>query len=102
MKYLFKSALFVIILFASISCSEDEVPDPVDEATVIGQDLSLCMCCGGWFIDIDGERLRFDEVPAGNIDLSKETLPLKVRVKWQQDPDQCFGNEILIQKMEKL
>ncbi len=102
MKYLIKCALMLFIMLASISCSEDEVPDLGDEAIILGQDLSLCACCGGWFIDIDGERLRFDVMPAGGIDLSKETLPLRVRVQWQQDPDRCFGDEILLQKIEKL
>ncbi len=70
------------------------------EATITGTDMRECMCCGGWYIVIDGSTYRFYTLPAGSdLDLSKARLPLKVFVKWQKSSHPCLGDEITINEI---
>ncbi len=54
-----------IALLFYTSCSKQEAHCP-KTGTVIGQDYSLCLCCGGWFVDYGGETLRFYSIPDEN------------------------------------
>jgi hypothetical protein len=58
------------------------------EGVITGADMRMCVCqCGGYFIEIDGQTLRFMEefLPPNDLDLSHDNLPLKVRLDW--DPN---------------
>ncbi len=71
-------------------------------ATILGSDMALCACCGGWKIDINGEepRKRFSELPqSSNIDLQNTTFPISVQLNWSESNDYC-GNGIIIELIE--
>ncbi len=67
-----------------------------------GEDLALCACCGGIIIEINGENYRFENINKFNIDLEKETSPLKVDLNWHISESPAMCNEIIIEEMKKI
>lgn len=97
MKYII--IICFTILITAHSCQKD---DYESEGLITGADPRDCVCCGGWFIEIDLQVYRFYEIPPGSdLDLTKESFPVKVRLDWQKDPDACLGDEILVSRIKK-
>ena len=89
-----------MVLIIMVSCSAE--PEYMSEGTIIGGDARMCMCCGGWYIKIMNDTLRFGNLPdKSNIYLNDETFPIKVRLNWKKDPNACLGDEIIILQIEK-
>lgn len=89
-----------IFLIVGLSCSKEN--NSICEGTITGKDMSLCMCCGGWFIEIDNATYRFNKLPENcNIHLENEILPISVKLDWQKDKNQCLGDEIIIKRIVK-
>jgi hypothetical protein len=58
--------------------------------TITGIDGTMCGCCGGGVINIDGGRNLIDSMPKNSgFDLSKETFPITVKLDWQLDNNEC-------------
>ena len=92
-------AFFILASLIALSCSKDQSKN---EGIITGADARLCMCCGGWFIDIEGDHYRFYQLPKDcELDLSKETFPLAVTVKWSKMKDSCLGDEIELSYLAK-
>lgn len=71
-----------------------------DSGTITGFDPRMCICCGGWFIRLQNDTLRFDQVPeASQSILENIAYPLNVRVKWIKKAERCLGDEIIILDM---
>jgi len=71
-----------------------------DEGIITGMDPRMCPCCGGWWIRLQNDTLRFDQLPAGSVNiLDNVKFPLSVRVKWAKKTPRCMGDEILIFEM---
>lgn len=69
---------------------------------ILGFDMTMCACCGGWIIRLDGDSTdyRFDTLPAGaNIDLNTATFPLPVNLNWSSNSNYC-GNRMTIDAIE--
>jgi hypothetical protein len=84
-------------LFTMSSCEkEQEKEDAMQEATITSFDVSLCACCGGWFVTIEGQRFRFYELPESKIslDLTKQKLPLTLRISWKPKEKPCMPDLI--------
>ncbi|MCI4670359.1 MAG: hypothetical protein MRZ79_19635 [Bacteroidia bacterium] len=96
MKYL------VTILFLSsifISCNTEAVFK--DRGTIIGLDLRTCACCGGYFIDINGESKRFYFLPdTSSLKAEDIIFPFEVKLKWEISNDTCLGDEITVHDIE--
>ena len=93
-----KSKIFFLLFL--IACSTE--PEYMTDGIIMGVDHRLCGCCGGWYIKIDSDTLRFYEVPKkSELDIHNETLPLKVRLNWKKDPNACLQDEIIILEIEK-
>lgn len=94
--------LIVIVCFLLtilVGCSKEE---SMDYGQITGPDMSLCFCCGGWFINIDGNTYRFFDIPENsNLDIENETFPINVRLDWNNDENQCMGDEIVISAIKK-
>lgn len=74
----------------------------MNQAKILEPDYRMCVCCGGWFIKIDNDTLRFYELPSDfNIDLNTETLPIEVELNWEKDKNDCLGDEIIIDAIRK-
>jgi len=91
------------IFFTSCKNDDDNSGEELEStAEIKGLDLTLCACCGGWIIDIDGEEpdKRFISLPAeSDIDLNMDDLPISVKLNWVESDDYC-GKGITIQSIE--
>jgi hypothetical protein len=72
--------------------------------TITGIDGTMCGCCGGGIINIDGGRYRIDSMPKySGFDLSKETFPITVKLDWQLVNNECsFFGKIAVQRIKKI
>ncbi len=92
-----------LVLFVSDCCVDVDMTNWMNEAEITGYDYRECACCGGYFIDIDGEIYRFYEIPSGSdVEITAESdFPIPVNINWHQFPDGCMGDEIGIDEMER-
>jgi len=96
-------ALLTLAIFTN--CNNDDDTSQMEfesTATISGLDLTLCGCCGGWVIDIEGqeETKRFDELPENSIiDLPNTTFPISVQLNWSESESYC-GRGITIESIE--
>ena len=96
---------FIILLYTQCKkeisdpdgCEGDRVP-----ATIIGQDLRLCACCGGWFIDLGEDTVRAFTFPDGYIMDTLPALPVEVCLEYEYYTGACdiFGDLIIINEIE--
>ena len=101
-KLFFESLVIFTMVIGSITCSKSDEAYQ-SKGVITGQDITMCACCGGWFITIDGENYRFDSLPADSgIILEKETMPLPVELDWQIKLGGCPANRIIIQRIKKI
>lgn len=97
---------FIALSGACLSaCSNDSNAVAFDaEGEIIGADLALCPCCGGWLLQTTDTLFRFNELPAGSdIDLVSATFPVPVKFSYEADTFVCGAmmNRILITDIEK-
>jgi len=96
MKKLIYLALFVVFM---TGCRKDHGYQ--DSGNIIGADYRKCMCCGGWFIEIDKDTLRFQQLPEGStINLNDATYPVEVYLDWHYPDPQCMKDQIIVTRME--
>lgn len=95
-----KKILYLSLILALLAgCRKDRGYD--NSGTIIGQDYRKCMCCGGWFISIDQDTLRFDRLPEGcTMDLNNTEFPVEVYLDWQPKDPRCLGDEIIVTRLE--
>ena len=97
-----KKIILIVLLISVTILSCIKEPQEEYNGRIIGYDLRLCACCGGTLIVIDNATYRFDSLPANSgIDLSKDTFPIYVVVKWHKKSNPCLGDEIIIDKIRK-
>jgi len=108
MKIRIYSLLLFMALGVLTSCSNDDDNSEIEfesTAEIKGLDLTLCACCGGWIIEIDGDGTdrRFEELPDdSDIDLDSienDGLPISVKLNWSESDEYC-GNGITIESIE--
>ncbi len=82
-KYL---VLFSFAVLAAACCKDAGLN--TGDARLIGIDYRKCASpfCGGWFVEIDGDTLRFFETPAEtDIDFNSELqFPIPVEIEWER------------------
>lgn len=90
---------FLLLTILTTGCKQE--PCYEDTGTIIGQDYRKCMCCGGWFIEINQDTLRFDQLPdSTNVNLTDAVYPIEVYLDWQHKDPKCLGDEIIVTRME--
>ena len=107
-----KIKIYTLLLFIGLSfftgCSNDDDNSEIEfesTAEIKGLDLTLCACCGGWIIEIDGDGTdrRFIELPEdSDIDLDSiadDGLSISVKLNWSESDEYC-GNGITIESIE--
>lgn len=96
-------SLVISVLIFFFSCSDEIDKNFKNSGIITGQDFRRCMCCGGWFIDINSETYRFYDLPDNSdLDLYSEEFPVQVNLDWTSDQNGCLGDEILIERIEKI
>ena len=87
-------------MLALVACKRDN--NLLSEGIITRSDFRKCMCCGGWYIEIDHSTFRFYDLPENNnLDLQHETFPIYVEVSWEKDKNGCLGDEIIIRYIKK-
>ncbi|MEL6535243.1 MAG: hypothetical protein AAFQ98_07530 [Bacteroidota bacterium] len=101
-----KSIAFLLILGMGslFGCDLIDTLEPSFEstATIEGFDMTLCGCCGGYIINIEGQDgiRRFEVLPSGSdIDLETADYPISVKLDWS-DSDAYCGNGIVVEAIE--
>ena len=95
--------IFSFLIVISFPFCHKENVNYMSEGTILGPDIRMCACCGGWFIKIDSTTYEFDSLPANSgIDLGKENFPLKVKLDWKlAERAACPDLRIDIQRITK-
>jgi hypothetical protein len=87
------------------ACKKTTVPSFQSEGTVFKEDFALCPCCGGFFIKINSDTLRFFKLPEASGILTNTPLPYRLKLDWQRDTAGCgktFKNLIAVTRAERL
>ena len=99
MKYV---KLIVFLIIVSLTSCDKENDSYRSTGIITGADLTMCACCGGWIIFIDDVRYLFDTLPkSSNLNIDKETFPLKVRLDWELTNSGCPLNRINVIRIRK-
>lgn len=89
MKKLFSIPLFFLLLFAACNDNDDS-EYTLSNGLVIGADMRLCMCCGGWWIEINKDTLRLMNAPSEfNEQMIEMEMPVPVALEWKPMTDGC-------------
>jgi len=76
-------AIFSTVIF--ISCDKEENKFE-STAVITGPDVRDCICCGGYFIELNDTVYNFDSLPTSStINLTEETFPITVNLDWSYD-----------------
>ena len=74
----------------------------VTNATIVQEDQRKCMCCGGYFLTINGQKpiagqyfLTYD-FPGG---YKPTSFPVKVYIEWEKDPKACINDKVIIKRI---
>ena len=91
----------VLISFTLCTCTYDDFEKYKSDGIITGQDYKMCICCGGWEININDQTYHFDVLPSNSrIDLDNEKFPLKVKLDWEIDKTVCKW--IIISRIGKI
>ena len=83
-----------------MSCKKEK--HLMNEGKITGSDPRECMCCGGYYIDINKSTYRFYELPENcGIDLRNAKFPICVELDWKKVDPGCLGDEIIIKEIVK-
>jgi hypothetical protein len=94
----------IFTLFIALLCCKKESPQDFKSSGVItGPDYRACVCCGGFFIQIDTITYEFNTLPAGSdINLQTETFPIAVKLDWKfPENSACPNNRIEILRIKR-
>ena len=98
-----KSIIFigVILLLSFSSCSEDG-SEFMSNGTITGIDFRECVCCGGYYIDINDSTYRFFTLPINSeVPLDNPVFPIYVKLDWAKADTICLGDEIKVLTRQK-
>lgn len=97
-----KKILLFLALLNFIACQGDK-PDLQSEGIITQRDYRKCYCCGGWFIEIEGETyladLSGEQTTA--LDLQENALPVEVELNWKKDENACLDNKITVTDIKR-
>lgn len=99
--------LFLLLFVVFSACEKDAdinscgFPDG-QEAKIIGQDVRLCACCGGWFIELGADTVRTFTFPDEYILDSIPVFPIEVCLSYEEYTGPCdtFGDLIVLKQIE--
>ena len=97
-------SLLFMALFTT-GCKKDD--SYMDNAVIIGEDMRLCVCCGGLVIKIENVQnpaigfFLAGQLPQ-NFNLGDNPkYPIPVKIDWKIDSVRCYGNYIVISRIAK-
>lgn len=95
-----KAVIIISLVLGWQACQKNN--DYQSTGVITGPDMRECICCGGYFIEINDSTYNFDNLPNDSqIDLAQETFPLAVKLDWDYDR-KCGGIQyITISRISK-
>jgi hypothetical protein len=92
----FVKYVLCILLAGFLSCEKDKSPQNLN-AEIIGVDLRLCACCGGWWMKVDGDSARALYFPGDFGDsVNVNELHMKVIMTWDKvGVPNCLNENII-------
>jgi hypothetical protein len=95
------NTFYILGIILVMSFSSKDKNDYKSNGEITGADNGMCICCGGWDIQINKVTYQFDSLPPNtNIDLRKETFPILVKLDWQLNKIGC-KNRISILRISR-
>lgn len=111
MKPYRRLAMAIILIFMSItlpSCKKECQKEYMNNATIIGYDLRLCVCCGGYQITIENvpnpsgsSFFLAPQFPPEFVLDQNPAYPIPIKINWEIDKERCNGNFIKILSITK-
>ena len=69
----------------------------MSKGTITGIDFRECVCCCGYFIDINDSTYRFFTIPTrSDVSLENPVFPIYVELDWTIADSVCLGDEIKV------
>ena len=89
-----------IVFLMIVSCTKEI--EQTKTGVITSTDERRCMCCSGWFIQINNNTYRFKTVPeACTLNLDNAVFPIEVEIEWNKNVEQCLGDEIEVTMLKK-
>ena len=107
MKKIIQLLFLALMTFTFTNCEKETMKDK--DAQLIGPDFRRCASpiCGGYWIEIDQDTLRFLDFPSdsdiGELEVDS-TFPIPVEVKWKWPKDETLlmaTDLIVLEKISK-
>jgi hypothetical protein len=102
MKSLIKALLVVLPAFLVACDGNSDGDKKFSRGKITGYDMTLCACCGGYVVEIDGGQYRFSEDdirgenPFNTWDID---YPVHVFIEWSAKNNDCSGHRIDVFKI---
>lgn len=97
----------LILFFISISCLtqsciKDEYPV---KGVLVNYDMRLCVCCGGFLINLDNTDTPNDDTKVvatlpSNFNFDASEFPIKVQFEYETGGG-CLTNNIIVKKIKR-
>lgn len=83
------------MLFSALLLFSCEKAKYESTGTITEPDYRKCMCCGGYFIEIEGTQYNFQksELPV-DFSFNDNQLPMQVELNFKPKADECSGSGI--------
>ena len=95
-----KKILFTfLVLFSMFFSACEEQSTFESEGLITGYDLSMCACCGGYIIVIDGETYRIWEF-IDEANFVFDDLPQPINLNWSFRVPSCASDYIVVESYE--
>jgi len=97
-----KRTIFSFVVLAGMIASCENEDSFQSAGVITGPDIRECICCGGYFVEIEDTTYSFDVLPSSSkIDLTTDTFPINVNLDWSYDKN-CGGIQYIdISRIEK-
>lgn len=99
------TALLIFMTLFTTGCKKDDTY--MNNAVIIGEDMRLCVCCGGLVIKIENVQnpaigfFLAGQLPPGFNLGDNPKYPIPVKIDWKIDSVRCYGNYILISRIAR-
>ncbi len=79
-NYISRIILVILIYLNFTACENDELTFE-SEGVILGYDMGMCICCGGYFIELNGNTYRTWNFP-NNDTFAAEDFPIPILLNW--------------------
>lgn len=97
-----KKVLFLCSFLILTACQKDALTFQ-SEGVITQRDVRKCYCCGGWFIEIEGNTwladLTAEQTEA--LGLDETALPVPVQLDWEKPEKPCLANKIIVTRIQR-